>query len=109
LRSGNPIYIDPKIGFILGAVWLIIMYDPFKSHPPEHKIHFFINVKIATIICGWLSITFGLMGSAHFFSFEYFGSIAWLSTLLALPLTMLYDRRNVTSIFDTYYSKRVRQ
>lgn len=104
LRAGNRIAIDPKTGLIIGLIWLSLLYDPFIKHSKEHKIHFISNLLVTIIICSWLSTVFGLTIKEEIFSFTFFGSGGWLITMLALPLAMLFDRRNLMSIFDRYYS-----
>ena len=108
IRGGNPLVINPKTGLILGLIWLTLMYDPFNRHPSEHKIHFAGDLLIATTVCSWLSFTFGLVTIEELTHFTFFGSSAWLTTLLAVPISLLYDRRNILSVFDSYYTTKKR-
>ena len=106
IRGGNPLVINPKTGLILGLIWLTLMYDPFNRHPSDHKTHFVGNLLVATIICSWLSLVFGLVTMGELTHFTFFGSSAWLTTMLALPIAFLFDRRNLLSIFDSFYTTK---
>ena len=106
LRSGNPVNINSTVGFFLGIAWLTILYNPLARHPSEHKIHFAGNLAISLVIAWYMSVWFELVNPNVLWTFSYFGTTAWLTVLMAMPVALIFDRRNLSSILDRYYSRR---
>ena len=106
LRSGNPVSINPTVGLGLGITWLVILYNPLARHPSEHKIHFAGNLVVSLIIAWYMSVWFELVNPNVLWTFEYFGTTAWLTVLMGLPVALLFDQRNIFNIIDRYYSRR---
>ncbi len=106
IRGGNPLWIDPKVGLILGIVWLGIIYNPFKRQPKEAKIHFISSIIVSLAITTTLTIFFGLATIEELKSFAFFGSSAFLLMLVAVPIAVVFDKRNVMDILSRHYTRR---
>ena len=106
IRGGNPLWINPKIGLALGIVWLGIIYNPFKIQPREAKIHFISSIIVSLIITTILTIVFGLATIGELKGFMFFGSSAWILMLVAVPIAVVFDKRNVIDILSRHYTRR---
>lgn len=106
IRSGNPVNIEPKIGLMLGIVWLFILYNPFTKHAKEAPTHYFGNLIITMVVCWYLSLWFGLVDPSVLWTMNYFGTTAWLTVLLASPVANLFDKLNLTDVTSRYYARR---
>ncbi|RKX65327.1 MAG: hypothetical protein DRP42_04940 [Tenericutes bacterium] len=106
IRAGNPISIDPTIGLWLGVGWLWLIFNPMQRHVKEAKFHFAGNLIITMVVTWYMSIWFGLVNESVLWTMNYFGSTAWLTTLIAFPVATLFDKHNITSILDRYYSRK---
>jgi len=103
LRS-EPLTIEPTTGLIIGAIWLIVVYNPLLRHVPEGKWHFISSIIVSNIITIALAISFGLVESLESLKgFHYFGSFPWLVSLIAVPVAVLFDKKNVVDIISRYF------
>lgn len=106
LRAGNPISIDPTKGLIIGLIWLYITGAPFIQQHLETKIHFIGNIVVALIVSSVLALSFDMVTMEQLFSFQIFGTAAWLGVLLAIPTAQFFDKKNIVNIYERWYFKR---
>lgn len=105
IRQGDPINIDPFIGLGLGVLWLFLLYKFNKADPKQAMIHFAGNLFVTAIITASLSLAFKMLPMTQLLSFGYFGSAAWISLWMAMPVAVLFDMHNITNVLDRYYAR----
>ena len=106
LRGGNPLWIDPTIGLIMGVVWLSLLYSPLHRHSKEAKYHFISSIIVSLAVTTLLTVSFNLGTIEQLKSFDFFGSTAWLTFLLAIPISVLFDLKNITNPLSREYIKK---
>lgn len=107
LLRENPISINPQIGLIMGVVWLGLIFNPFKKQTIEAKKHFFLlSVPISIVVSSILAISFGLATIETLKSFDFFGSIIWLVSLMAVPVAVMFDKKNIDNPILRYFFRR---
>lgn len=106
LRSGDPVTIEPNIGFLLGIAWLVALWNPTQRHVREAKYHFLGGLGVTMVVCWYLSVWFGLVDPAVLYTFKYFGSTGWLTVLIALPVAFIFDMTNVQNPLNRYYIRK---
>ena len=106
IRGGNPLWIDPRVGLGLGIIWLTLIYNPFKRQPKEAKIHFASSIIVSLIITTTMTIFFGLATIEELKGFAFFGSSAFLLMLVAVPIAVVFDKRNIMDMLSRHYTSR---
>lgn len=106
LRGGNPLWIDPTIGLIMGIIWLGLLYSPLHKRSKEAKYHFISSVIVSLIITTLLTISFKLGNLEQLNNFNFFGSTAWLTFLIAIPIAVLFDLKNITNPLSREYIRK---
>ena len=106
IRGGNPLWIDPRVGLGLGIIWLTLVYNPFKRQPKEAKIHFISSIIVSLVITTAMTIFFVLATIEELKGFAFFGSSAFLLMLVAVPIAVVFDKRNVMDILSRHYTRR---
>lgn len=99
----SPLWIDANTGLILGVIWLIIVYNPFVNQPKEAKVHFIGAVIVSLVITVSLTVAFDLATLEELKGFQFFGSLAWLTMLIGIPVAILFDKRNAVDIVSRYF------
>jgi len=103
----SPLNINPKVGLIMGIVWLGLIFNPFTKQSREATKHFFLlSVPISIIMATILAISFGLATIEDLKSFNFFGSIIWLTSLIAVPVAVLFDKKNINNPLLRYFFRK---
>ncbi len=103
----SPLNIDPLVGLIMGVIWLGLIFNPFNNQSNEARKHFFLlSIPISIIIASILAISFGLATTEDLKSFSFFGSIIWLTALMAVPVAVLFDKKNINNPILRYFFRR---
>jgi len=106
LRAGEEgPFLNPITGSIMTIVWIGILYKSFKR---INGNNFIVNVFVVFCLCILLTIGFELA------TFEQIrenpmGSPAMIATWMALPIALMFDKMNVTSVYSRYYFKKQKQ
>lgn len=106
IRGGNPLWIDPTVGLVLGIVWLGLVFNPFKNKSMEARTHFISSIIVSLIITTTLTVVFGLATLEELKGFIFFGSSAWILMLVGVPIAVVFDKRNITDILSRHYTRR---
>jgi hypothetical protein len=107
LRQGEPIQISPKIGLFVGLFWFYMLYKKSgRTKKSENLKHFIGNFAISIGLTTLFTVWFGMGTFETLSTFDYFGSAAWIGTWMALPIAMLFDKRNINNVLDRYYTRR---
>ena len=106
IRAGNPISIDPLVGLIVGIVWLYLSSSPFVSKRRQSKEHAVGNIIVALLITSGFALAFKMVDLETLFSFNFFGSAAWLGLLLAIPSAQFFDKMNIGNMFERWYYRK---
>ncbi len=103
----SPLNINPKIGLIMGLIWLGLIFNPFKKQSIEATKHFFLlSVPISIAMASFMAIAFGLASIETLKTFDFFGSIIWLTSLMAVPVAVLFDKKNINNPLLRYFFRR---
>ena len=103
----SPLNINPQIGLIMGLIWLGLIFNPFKKQTMEARKHFFLlSVPISIAMASFMAIAFGLATIETLKSFDFFGSIIWLTSLMAVPVAVLFDKKNIDNPILRYFFRR---
>jgi hypothetical protein len=106
VRQGDPILINPQVGLLVGAIWVWILYSVNgRVNKKEHLQHFIGNFILVVALTHALAVAFGLNTWSMITNFGYFGSASWVAVWIALPIAILWDKRNIKGILDMYYSR----
>lgn len=112
LRGGDPIFINPAIGFIITIIWLSLIYIPMKQiYYKDGMLAFGIlsfDVFVSLIICVLLSVIFKLITWNEVISIKVFGSAVFIGLWMAIPIAVLFNFLNVRSILSRHYFARGR-
>jgi len=107
LLRENPLSINPQVGLIMGIIWIGLIFNPFKKQSTEAKKHFFfLSVPISIIMSTILSISFGLATIENLKTFDFFGSTIWLVSLMAVPVAVLFDKKNINNPLLRYFFRK---
>ena len=104
IRSGETFtFLDPWVGFGVTLVWFIVIFKSFDDAPNGE--HFLMNSVIVYLFCVVLAIAFKLA------TFEQiranpFGNPAMIATWMAMPVALLFDKFNISSVLSRYYIKK---
>ena len=99
-------FIDYQVGIGIGALWLFLLYGSFKKRGNGLQ-SFAMAVIISAAICTYLSTAFGLATWSQMNSLTlWFGSPALITTLMAVPVSLLFDKLNIKSVLSRYYIKK---
>jgi len=98
--KSEPLSINPTIGFIITIIWVSLFYN---GKTGLAKQNFFIDLGITFIIAGILTLVFGLTTTSQLLSFDYFGSTSIILVWLGFPISILFDRFNITNILRRHY------
>ena len=99
LRS-EPLIINSLVGFIITLVWVSLFYN---GKTGLDKKNFFIDLGITFFIAGVLTLVFNLTTMEQLLSFDYFGSTAVVLIWLGFPLSLLFDKFNITNILRRHF------
>ena len=95
LKSGEPFAFNPMTGFIMLSIILYIYYEGFNGNGKAK--HFFIDAAVTFAMAGVLAILFDMITFEQIKSFEVFGSIISIGTIVGLPGALLFDKFNFTN------------
>jgi len=99
-------FIDYKLGMGIAVLWFFLLYKSFKKRGNGLQ-SFAMAIIISGMICTYLSIAFGLATWEQMNSLTlWFSSPALLTTLMATPVSLLFDRMNIKSVLSRYYVRR---
>ena len=93
IRGSNPFFFSPLRGLVITIVLFLIYYNGF--HMKDKKMHFFLNIAVAFIVCAIIAQTFGIITTEEILSFKVFGSLVIIGVWIAFPSGWLYDRYNI--------------
>jgi len=96
----DPLSINPTIGFIITVIWVSLFYNGKTGLP---KQNFFIDLGITFILAGALTLVFNLATIEQLLSFGYFGSTAVVAVWISYPMSILFDRFQITNILRRHY------
>ena len=104
LRGGTEgPFIDYKIGIGIAILWFVLLYGSFKKRGNGLE-SFTMAIIISAGICTYLSTAFGLATWEQMNSLTlWFGSPALITTLMAVPVALLFDKMNIKSVLSRYY------
>ena len=107
LRSGTPgPFIDYKLGLILAIVWLSLLYHSFEKRGDGIK-SFLTAIIVSGIICTYLTVAFKLATWEQINTIKtWLGSPALITTLMAVPVALLFDMMNIKSVLSRYYIRK---
>lgn len=107
LRGGTEgPFIDPQVGMGIAALWFFLLYGSFKKRGNGLQ-SFTMAIIISAAICTYLSTAFGLATWSQMNSLTlWFGSPALITTLMAAPVSLLFDRMNIKSVLSRYYIRK---
>ena len=107
LRGGTEgPFINFKIGLGIAVLWFILLYKSFKKRGNGLQ-SFVMAIVISAVICTFLSIAFGLATWSQMNSITlWFGGPALITTLMAVPVALLFDKLNIKSVLSRYYVKK---
>jgi len=108
LRAGETIEIDPTKGLIIGVIWLFFTSTPLigKIKRRESQTHAVGNIVVAIIVSSTLAVMLDMVTMETIWSFGFFGSAAWLGTLLAVPTAQFFDKHNISNIYQRWYYRK---
>jgi hypothetical protein len=107
LRGGTEgPFIDYKIGIGISVLWFFLLYGSFKKRGNGLQ-SFAMAIVISATICTFFSIAFGLATWNQMNSLTlWLGSPAMITTLMAVPVALLFDKLNIKSVLSRYYIKK---
>ena len=107
LRGGTEgPFISYKLGIGISMLWFFLLYKSFKKRGNGLQ-SFAMAIVISASICTYLSIAFGLATWEQMNSITlWFGSPALITTLMAVPVAILFDKLNIKSVLSRYYVRK---
>jgi len=102
LRS-EPLSINPIVGVVITIIWVGLFYNGKVGLP---KQNFFMDLAITFILAGALTIVFNLATIEQLLSFDYFGSTAIVAVWLSFPMSILFDKFNITNMLLRHYVRK---
>jgi len=96
----EPLLINPLVGAIITLVWVSLFYN---GKTGLAKKNFFIDLVITFFIAGVLTLVFNLTTMEQLLSFDYFGSTAVVLIWLGFPISLLFDKFNITNILRRHF------
>lgn len=106
LRGGTEgPFIDYRVGIGIFVLWIFLLSNSFKIKKDSGS--FIMAIIISAIVCTFLSISFGLATWEQMNTFTlWFGSPGLITTLMAIPVSLLFNKMNVKSILSRYYVRK---
>jgi hypothetical protein len=105
IRAGEKVPpISMEFAIIITIAWFFTLFKSFKKVPNGE--HFFQNIFVVYAFNVILSIGFG-MATWEEIKVNPFGSIAMITTWMALPVALLFDKHNIDSVLSRYYIRGV--
>lgn len=98
--KSEPLIINPQVGLIITIVWVSLFYNGKIGLAKEN---FFIDLAITFIVAGLLTLVFNLATIEQLWGFDYFGSTAIVSVWLGFPISLLFDKFNITNMLRRHY------
>ncbi len=106
LRAGEHFpFISMTNGTIITVACLVVLYNSFKNSPNGE--HFFQNIFVVFGFNVILTILFGLASWEDILA-NPIGSPAMISTWMALPVALLFDKYNVESVLSRYFVRGIK-
>jgi len=107
LKSGEPgPFIEPWLGMGIAVIWLMLLYEPLKRKKGGFE-NFIVSIIVSALICTFFSVAFQLATWEQMNSIkEWFGSPALITTLMATPISLLFNKYNVRSLLSRQYIRR---
>jgi len=107
LRGGTEgPFINYKLGMGLATLWFFLLYKSFKKRGNGLE-SFAMAIIISAAICTYLTVAFGLATWAQINTFtEWMGSPALITTLMSVPVAILFDQMNIKSVLSRYYIRK---
>lgn len=105
LKSGDNIpypYVPPILGLIITILWIFLHVN--HSYNKSKVIPTFI---ITLLICTVSAVMFNLITTDQIFKMEFWGSIVIISTWIAFPIAVIFEKMNITNpILREYIRKK---
>lgn len=104
LKRGENIpypYIDPAIGVIITITWVVLHVNHTYS---KRKI--LPTLLVTLLICTISAMMFDLITIEQIFNAGFFGSIVIISTWMAFPISIIFEKMNITNPTLRYYVKK---
>ena len=98
--KSEPLMINPQVGLIITIIWVSLFYNGKTGLAKEN---FFIDLAITFVIAGLLTLVFNLATIEQLWGFDYFGSTAIVSVWLGFPISLLFDKFNITNMLRRHY------
>lgn len=99
-------FIDPQVGMGISALWLCLLYGSFKKRGNGLE-SFGMAIIISAAICTYLSIAFGLATWNQMNTLtSWFGSPAMITTLMAVPVALIFEKMGIKSVLSRYYVRK---
>ena len=92
-------FLDNMIGLVISIVWFYVIYASFKKHNGEH---FIVNLFVIYGFCVVMVLLFKLATLQEMLA-NPFGGFQMIAAWEALPVALLFDKFNTSSIFSRYY------
>lgn len=99
----DPLSINPIVGLVITVIWVFLFYN---GKVGLAKQNFFIDLGITFIIAGLLTLVFNLVTMEQLLSFDYFGSTAIVAVWISFPMSILFDKFNITNMLKRSYVRR---
>ena len=93
-------FLKPEVGMGVTASWFFILFASFKKK--SNGENFLINILLIFAFCSILTAAFEIATFDEII-INPFGSPAMIATWLALPVALMFDRQNITSVYSRYY------
>ena len=105
LKSGDIIpypYVNPTVGLIITTLWIVLHVNHSYSHSKVIPTFF-----ITLIVCTVSALMFNLIQPDQIFKMQFWGSIVIVSTWIAFPIAVIFEKMNITNpILREYIRKK---
>lgn len=92
--------VEQAVGLGVTLIWFFILFKSFRKPDGEH---FFMNIIVVYSFCVLMSIIFKLATWEQLIA-NPFGNTAMIVTWEALPVALIFDKFDITSVFSRYYT-----
>ena len=105
LKSGETIpypYVSPTLGIIITTLWIFLHVN--HSYDKTKVIPTFI---VTLVVCTVSALMFNLIQVDQIFKVQFWGSIVLVSTWIAFPIAVIFEKLNITNpILREYIRKK---
>lgn len=112
IRQGDPLTVEPIVGFVIGLIWIGLIYMSNKGTAKQRREvrkHMIGNLVVVVLLTAVLSSAFKMGDMSMLLSFDYFGSAAWIAVWLGFPFATLFDMNNMNNVLSRYYAHNRRK